>query len=487
MARYVEINAKDRLEVVDRYVEIDVTTNSIDVSRNYQEVGSKNSYKITPYNGFARAEYVVPEYVTGGLAGIATLQNDLLDKLNGVEVAELIDQSYVDKLNYDPNSDLTLREQIRGDLDGYYISNGSDGTAHILSFDYADARINTVYDINGNPVYEESSLFNLRNDLAATKEGQASVIEVNQAISTWENSYASTISNLNATYKDLTTNVNNSAFAQAGTGDVIAWTNRNDLVNEDPEDPESPLIKLAKGGDLSYNPNKNKWYQYLGGTFGTFSDGWIVAEGSTLWESLKGTADFTESETVPSNPKPFDIWLQTDAVSSFDATKSKVWQYLGYDASLNDFSWQEVDPAKPAASWLSGFSRIITGDNGAVTGFSVSDGQYYPSSFKINADNFEIWDSTNSTKPFIVDATDPINPKTKFIGLVEFGILDENGNPYTNESTAIRGDVISTGNIKSNEVAASTGDPITKLDLDNGRFEVRDAQGRLRVKIGKLT
>ena len=58
--------------------------------------------------------------------------------------------------------------------------------------------------------------------------------------------------------------------------------------------------------------------------------------------------------------------------------------------------------------------------------------------------------------------------------------------PSGGGTTTINGDCINAGSITSNAEAGSSGLPVTLMDIDDGKFEVRDSSGTLRVVLGQL-
>jgi hypothetical protein len=472
MANYIEVGTVDQILTSSTPIEVGVTVEQVTVRSEYNELGLNNRYVLSPYSSISSMDFTIPGSVTAGLQDIDSLKSSILSQLSGNDVAAIIDTSYQSNFNYNPELGTTVRDQLYQDLDVKYLSNGPDGDAHILGLDYRAANINTVYDSIGTVMYENAQLLDVMNDVVATKAGQASVLDVTQAISNWNNSYSTTIENLNTTYGSLVVEVTDVKYAFAGNPDVVEWYSRNDVTLEG--------IMIAKGGDISYNPSSTVWYQYIGGAFGVLQDGWIPYEGTTAAEAASGNASLYEQATAPLTPNVFDIWVDTSSVSTFAAERKMVLEYKGYDATGVNLAWVEIDPDKPSAGWAGGASKLIVDPTtGGITGWSAANGSGIDSSFKINADNFSITNAIGTDTPFTV-INDPVTgPRSKFVGLVEFAGLD-----LDSDSTVISGDKIRSGNIDSNTEGG--GLPISRMDLDGGQLVIRDSLGRLRVKLGFL-
>jgi hypothetical protein len=459
MSEFFEVGKIDKLEVTSEVIPIEATVEQVTVRSEYQQLGEISRYALVPFNAASRTKYDLPENVIGSLKDIWDIRDSLADKLGRTELALEQDAYYTDRTGY-TLADGTLREQALAEMDVRYLSNGPEGEAAIMKFNFNSASISSYFDDNGNMVYESANLVDMRNDIVSTKAGQASVTEVQEVISNWDNSTATKVTKLEADYGKLSVDVEDKAYAFAGTGTVRVWDSRNAL------NPEG--WKEARGGDLSYNPNETKWYIYAGGTLGPLKDGWMVYEGSTIEDAAKASARYFDSANPPpeiSLRKLYDVWM----VVEDGVPVMKQWVFNTVTGAPY---WETVPEGKPAASHLGGFSRLIRGENG-VTGYSIAGGGV--SAFKINADSFEVSNAADTYTPFKIES-DGVH----FKGKVTLAGLDINS-----DTTKIHGDLIESGVIKSNTVTP-TG-RVSEYDLNNGKIVIRDNSGQVRVKLGKLT
>lgn len=171
------------------------------------------------------------------------------------------------------------------------------------------------------------------------------------------------------------------------------------------------------------------------------------------------------------------LFTSTTLYYDADGNRPKVWlmEATGWRAlTLEEAGNMDI-------KWAGGSSKIIKGPNGEITGWEFSDGSNKQSEFKIAADRFMVSNGNKSSgQIFEVDVDTgkvTINGSLSVNGINDSGLLTT--------STTISGDQIESGNIKSNEHAGSE-NRVTEIDLEHGTITIRDTNGNIRVKIGKL-
>ncbi|MCT7549800.1 hypothetical protein N5U04_09945 [Aliarcobacter butzleri] len=102
-------------------------------------------------------------------------------------------------------------------------------------------------------------------------------------------------------------------------------------------------------------------------------------------------------------------------------------------------------------NWSAKVAKFITDNNGNITGFSFANGSGQTSKFKINADNFQISNSSNSYVPFKIEGNNLIfNGKVTFSNITggDSIITTQNiQNAVNNNVSDISGNKITTGYI----------------------------------------
>lgn len=124
-------------------------------------------------------------------------------------------------------------------------------------------------------------------------------------------------------------------------------------------------------------------------------------------------------------------------------------------------------------NWSANVAKFITDNNGNITGFSFANGSGQTSKFKINADNFQISNSSNSYVPFKIEGNNLIfNGKVTFSNITggDSIITKENiQNAVNNNVTTIDGGKIVTNQAfvnNLNAVGGVTADTITGNKLN---------------------
>jgi len=146
----------------------------------------------------------------------------------------------------------------------------------------------------------------------------------------------------------------------------------------------------------------------------------------------------------------------------------KQYQFLGGTLGAGNDGWVLVTGAGDTdAGWSAGTSRLVSGSDGSITGWSFGDGSALSSEFKIQADKFTISSSNNKHTPFTI-APDPDNPGeylSKFEGTVQ--------------ADKIRAGALVLDNL---DVGGAV---LNGTVIDKDGISVYD-NGQLKVRIGKL-
>ena len=115
--------------------------------------------------------------------------------------------------------------------------------------------------------------------------------------------------------------------------------------------------------------------------------------------------------------------------------------------AINEISTLQTN----AQEWLASASKIISDENGNITGWSFADGSNIQSNFSIYADTFRIINTATSTTPFSID----VNNNLVFNGRVSFNNVDT-GLTNISGDTVMDGNKIATGSITANQISAGS-------------------------------
>lgn len=136
----------------------------------------------------------------------------------------------------------------------------------------------------------------------------------------------------------------------------------------------------------------------------------ITAKAKLLADTAQGTADGkvktwyqTSAPTGLTTADIGDIWVDTDA-----GNVTKTW---------SGSAWVDITNTKTntAYTWSAEASKLITSPDGNVTGWSFGDGSNVASNFRIQADKFQVSNSTTGLTPFSISGTDVLfNGKVSF-------------------------------------------------------------------------
>lgn len=464
MVNYLEIDTTDRLEVSITPTEIELYTDYVRVMDSYLIIGGNDKYVLTPFRSATSISYTIPESIVNGLATVSELEAAIRDKVGRQEVALISDIVYNTKTGYDFVTGGTLREQILASVSSSYISNGPTGHADILKVDFSQAIIGTVYDDQGNIVYENAHMSDISRDVVTTKNSSASAEDVITAIATWDASTVQRVQQLEAKTVDQEIQLTETKGIFIGASTIVSlWAHRNTNSNK--------VI-----GNLCLNPSDNKWYQYFGGALGPLNDGWVLYEGTVTSDTNKVKAKVYTQSTEPTNSKMYDVWVDTNRYSNIAGFTSR-YKVLEH----NGTGFVEISPDATKIGWAGGASSLLTGADGSITGWSYGNGSNSAGVFKINTNNFMISNGVNSHTPFSIIENGQGGYTSKFNGLVTF-----TGLGIDTSSTSINGSKIRSGELASTVTTTNGANPISKYDLDNGVIEIRDANNIVRVRLGKF-
>ena len=149
--------------------------------------------------------------------------------------------------------------------------------------------------------------------------------------------------------------------------------------------------------------------------------------------------------------------------------------------------------AQVTSHWAAGTSKFVIDEvTGAITGWSFADGSNVGSEFVVRADTFKVMGSSNGSDvtPLEVRTDAEGNSDVYFKGKVKFGnsVIDTTDN---STETVIDGGDIKTGSISSTtkvvDPASGLTHGITEFDINSGALVIRDANGTIRVRLGKLS
>ncbi len=117
------------------------------------------------------------------------------------------------------------------------------------------------------------------------------------------------------------------------------------------------------------------------------------------------SAEFTNGGATSS------AWFNSRIQSYADNINANTSSLTTMAASVGDIDVRLTSTESVAAtanSWAASSSKLITGPNDEITGWSFSDGTNVTSEFKINANKFILSDSTNSAQPFVFDTVNGV-------------------------------------------------------------------------------
>ena len=343
--------------------------------------------------------------------------------------------------------------QVISEVENEYVSQSSLATT--LASELGASRAAVLNDIQ-TYADETQAVANEVNALKASFGNDISPDAINAFIgnialikATSKEAFASTIDTLTASYNDLSVQITSTEAAVAGQ--FTEW-----------DGVSTPKVGMYKIEDGSY-------WNYVGGTLGENSDGWLRTDRGALDAGRNGKLYNATNYNPPIDPKINDVWVITDrwynepynpankkiltSLSTYtdaDGSKHKLKQaikvYDGTNWVLQDYDSKEVKQL----SWAGTASKLLYSPYGGITGWEFADGSASSSEFKIHAKKFYISDGQGAKAkvPFSIDTSTGIN-RIKFDGIVDF--------THTINSEAYKNSNVSTINLLTYGSPASAG------------------------------
>lgn len=186
-------------------------------------------------------------------------------------------------------------------------------------------------------------------------------------------------------------------------------------------------------------------------TNSTYSSGIQNLEISKVGAEEASTIARTVIGSWQIDPTGGGAWFDSKIQTFSDTQSSQAQSISSLSASYNGLNVAIEDTNQVVATiegWSANASKLITGPDGEITGWSFADGSNINSEFTINADNFKISNSSNTYIPFQIN-----NNKISYDGVVDFTNTNiENGFPGT---TTINGGMIETNTIDANRITTN--------------------------------
>ena len=370
------------------------------------QVSLSDAYQVVPFAKRITMDFSIPESITQGLfVDIDELNAALLKEVADREIAIIETETYakdyadgVEQQVY-TNIDATFIQDATGDAYAKKV----ELTTLILDYDTGTGTTQaTLQDIYSSGVSSANSLAVYDTDLQA-------IAADTTALATRTTSLEVQVDGVDGINARLDT------IEGVAAGVFQVWYGA----------PQELLIGMVKFTDdlgvlrtteLSILPTDIQW-QYLGGTLGENSDGWVRTDSSASTEAT--TAQITaDSKSVTYTQTTAPIGLTANDAGDRWIDDNKVEQVR------NGIAWDYVTnaTADQAYGWAGGASKLVTGPNGEVTGWSFADGSNVESTFSINAENFYVQNTLNdiTNRPFSISGNDILfNGKVTFANVTD--------------------------------------------------------------------
>lgn len=322
---------------------------------------------------------------------------------------------------------------------------------NLLSIEISELSLNAletalVFRLNGN----EAAVIDLQFTKVTADEALA--IATNLQTSTFGTDASAYVSNIVTTYAS-----NNLAYASDYTTLSADFSSQQASIRnlELTKTTAAEALAIAQNLQTStFGTDVNAYIENVTSTYAsnnlayasdhellTASYSGLSASVSDTRTVMTGTTTTISSSIKPTSPVLGSIWRNTAT------SPNQWWQYLGGTLGPALDGWVQSTGAAAVGglTWAGYASSLLTGSDGAITGWQYADGSLGSSVFKVYAQNFQISDGLNSANvPFSI-LTGTQN-RIKFNGIVDF----TNTNVYG--TTTIDGEKITTGSITADRI-----------------------------------